>query len=704
MRRAHEQVLGEFQPALHAFDASAAGYALGGASKTALLVDAAGAEHPLEHLGAVEAVALGARWLATGSRDMGVRFFGLDGALHRIAKGHYNSVRALCWLDDDTLVSVSADGRVGIFHADEARMQRSVVLPDWPRAVAIGDAGIVVGTASAMHVLDPQLKILETIDQPATSLRVAGTTIAARWRDVGTRVEHAAIYEGSERIWTGEGTAIAIHAGMVAVGELTGRLQVRRDGEVLFEATPHDSAILAIHPTPHGWLTGGGDATAALTSFEGGALGGVSHRASVARVGMMGDALITVGDDAEVALWNPDEAKALTRPRQIEPVRTVQLASGAAIAFGEKSRFGVSTKEGFHVLDANDAHVHEVIEPSEPHWYAVFGSGVWGTRIGADRTLALMHSTGVVAKLDGFYAPRIVGSCVLTDVLECHRLTEGGTESLARIEGNIHGSSIAPSGRWAWLASKESILVDVDDGELQRLEASEKASFSHDDAWVAYATNDAVVLHDVRAGKARHRLPIARVWGLQWAPDTHRLAITTSEKIVRVVDARSGQIELTLRASETGAAGYSAATWLPGQRLATSAQFAKAAIFERDGTQLATIQGINSAFVSCRVVGERVLAWSNVSPNPDLTLQLWTFDGELVATLSGHQGERFWQVNPSRCGRWVVSLVDGDRARVWATEDGACTILPVTDVVGAEAADDACVTVERNGRVSVFEL
>lgn len=706
MRREHKQVLGEHQPKLHAFGSSADAYALGGASKTGVLVTGEG-EAPLEHLGSVEVVAFGSRWLATGSRDMGVRFFTHEGALHQLAKGHYNRITALCWLDADTLISASVDGRVAIFRSDEPRMVRSVVLPRMPRALALSDAGILVGTDAAIHLLSPALEIIETIaSHPVRALCAAGSRFAALHRDLESKTDCVSVYEGATLLWSGPGTAIAIHEAQVAIGTLEGRLLVRTANELLFEAAPHDSELVTICATAHGWLTGGRDGLAQLTSYSGDALGGVRHRAALAQCGTLGDDLVTVSCDAEVAIWRPGDATELARPRRLEPSRTMDLVSGAALAFGDGSLFGVSTSEGFHVFDRHDASLHEVIEPSVPHWYAVHGSGVWGTRIGSDRTLALMRSGGTIAKLDGFYAPQIIGSCVLTDALECHRLDDDGVESLVRTEGNIHGCAIAPSGRWAWLAGNEaSICVDVRDGEQWRFPPCGKASFSHDDSLVAYTTDDTVVLHDVRNGRTMHRLPITRVWTLRWSPVAQRIAIGTSERVVYVVDARTGRVETTLAASEPGTRGYNDPVWLPGgERIAVGANWLQGALFERDGSRVATFEGINSGFISCRVVGDRILVWSNVLPNPDLTLQLWTFDGELVAQLPGHQGEKFWQVNPSACGRWIATLVDGDSVRVWSTEDGSCSILPVRDAIGAEVRDDACVTVERQGRICVFEL
>ncbi|MFF6994754.1 WD40 repeat domain-containing protein [Streptomyces sp. NPDC008313] len=206
----------------------------------------------------------------------------------------------------------------------------------------------------------------------------------------------------------------------------------------------------------------------------------------------------------------------------------------------------------------------------------------------------------------------------------------------------------------------ESVLVQGHDGPVNQ------AVWSGDGTRLATASDDGTA-RTWSADSGASAGPVTalgeRVWGVAWAPHGDRLALSTADGLVRVVDSSGGTV-FDLRGE-----AVEGCSWSPdARRIATGGHDGTVRLVSAvDGTELRKLTGHQDwvGRVAWSPSGRRLASCSD-----DRTCRLWdTADGTQLTVLRGHGNyveDAAWSPDEAR-----VATASGDwTAAVWDTATG----------------------------------
>jgi WD40 repeat protein/DNA polymerase III delta prime subunit len=156
------------------------------------------------------------------------------------------------------------------------------------------------------------------------------------------------------------------------------------------------------------------------------------------------------------------------------------------------------------------------------------------------------------------------------------------------------------------------------------------------------------------------------VWGCAWSPDSRRIVSASSDNTLRIWDAQSGKLLVTLAGHQDTVLRCA---WSPdSRRIVSASEDHMLRIWDaQSGKSLATLAGHESIVWGC--------AWSPdsgriVSASADKTLRIWdAHSGESLATLSGHQDSvRACAWSPD--SRRIASASNDKTLRIWDAQSG----------------------------------
>lgn len=691
-----ERVLGSWSKELNALALSPDGsrFAIAGGAKTAPLYATNGELIvELAHFWSVSVLAFSpdSTRLATGSEDMGVRLFSTDGELIALLKGHTHDLTDLAWHPDGTrLATASFDGSVRTWSGTEP-VETLDDLGGAPRSVAWLEDRLVIGTEASVILTGEERRSLASNFVGRLAVSPTGQSLAVLswlWND-RVRMDTVTLYSRDlELIWKGPARAFVFGAdGALALAESESLRVLEPDSaRVRFVVKVLDSNIDCLASLANGdWVTGGSDGSARIVSQKGVPGGGVSHSAGVSLCATAGEDLVSVSRDGQCLVWKTTEAKPFAPLRtKREPIFREKLPHAThAVAFSpDGTRVAIGTPVGIEIRDATTGELLEVVAPGQSAWAVEWSAAFLRAQLLGDEsihrvwngeTLAFMldlpNTSGVVAIAD---RTLLVNARQKQIVL---RLRDGELVRVVEEPGEPYGNSASADGRWVFFAAHAGgRLVDTESGESRKITDARvrRSGVSPDGHVVVIGSDSGTELFDTRSTRGLVALDASPLWSSAWSPNGDRFAIGDSEGCVHLFTQDGTRIT---RFENKGLQGHDQPMFFPdGSRLTTGGRHGgKASVWRvSDGERIAELGGIATTFTKAIVVngGTRILTHANVNPAADLTLRLWDRDGEPIASLSGHEGQSFWQVLISPTGRHAMSVIWGDRPRVWSLTTG----------------------------------
>jgi WD40 repeat protein len=674
-------------------------FAVAGNAKVAALYDASSqlvAE--LEHFGTVGSIAFrpDGEMLATGSWDMGARLWTRDGELIALLEGHYHRVSGLAWSADGSLLATgSRDGSVRVWAvgADEPIERWSATgLESKPHVVTwLGD-DLVVGAERAVEVRDRDgVERARAATGFVRRLRVSddGVYVAAEhhvW-ELQNRIDSVTVWDAQLReLWTGPAAACAFGRGGVIAVANGGVLTLRSlpGGEERWSLPCHDAGISCVAARDDGgWVTGGLDAIACAISTDGAVAGIIRHDNGVQFCSVGGGVVLTTTNTGATALWSDSDLAPApaARPDRAPVVRLELGGQCNSAAFSpEGERFAISTEARVEIRRAGDGGVVHRFDCDESTWAVAWNGSLVSARLhdsASRRVWSADAGQRVVDLPDAFDFELDRGIAVVGDEpLSVYRAGDAppAFELLATYEeADKYATVVSPTGRFVFVAADGGgLLLDTVSGEStsMAIDGPRKAAFSPDETRLVTCTTNTVVLWHLDRLDEPRALDVAPVWQLAWSPAGDRLAIGTAVEqtvLLRGDGAHVATLGERLRGADNPVFSSD------GKTLATGGRGGPAALWRAaDAEPIAELGGLATNHIKVvPVAGDtRWLTHANVSPAGDLTLRLWGREGEPVASMPGHDGKSWWQVNVSPCSNWIVSIVWGDRPRVWDARTG----------------------------------